>query len=248
VSGPRGEFEEHLVLLADGDPGFLADVSEVLGWLYGCGMFRGHGKNAETAPDDGEQRDVHPAATQAGPARQAMFETVAQLGHEELIAAVAGLAGEDLVDQLVVHMRVLRHRYKERTTGYPVREAVTTRLAEMPVRGVAAECGDDQASWAMHMVTGGDKPPVFAATTAGFVRRAFGTEWLDTMALATLPAPLPQDGAAPVVLYGTLGVTASGLLDAVRDGTDPAEEIAALTDRIVGHRPFPWEQGGCNGD
>ncbi|WP_410583924.1 hypothetical protein [Amycolatopsis sp. lyj-108] len=32
MPGPRNEFEEHLIQLADGDPGFLADVSELLGY------------------------------------------------------------------------------------------------------------------------------------------------------------------------------------------------------------------------
>lgn len=44
------------------------------------------------------------------------------------------------------------------------------------MRGIAAECGNDLATWAMHMVTGEDAS-LFVATTAGFVRRAFPTQW-----------------------------------------------------------------------
>jgi DNA invertase Pin-like site-specific DNA recombinase len=181
---------------------------------------------------------------------QPLFDAAAHRDHEDLITRAlelaAGVRAGDgrLVDELIVHMRVLEYRYKERGTGYPMWKANTPRLAEMPVRGTAAQC-DDPAVRTMHMVTGKESP-MFVATTAGFVRATFDTGRLQTMTMATLPGQLPPEDTAPVVLYGTLNSTVASLLSAVRDGADPAEVVTKLVDRIVHHRPFPWERGGWN--
>ncbi|GAA2773825.1 hypothetical protein [Saccharopolyspora taberi] len=188
-----------------------------------------------------------------------MFETAAQLGHEDLIEKVVDLAtrvrdGEgSLVDQIVVHARVLDYRYKNRGTGFPIWLASTPRLSEMQPRGLAYRTRDDPKVMTMNMVQC-DDAPMFVATTVGFIRHTFDTGptpatlWLRSMSLATLPGELPHGSTEPVVLYGTLQGGTSSILSAVRDGRDPAEPVAHVVQRIIHLRPFSWEPGGWDGD
>ncbi|MGW1675992.1 hypothetical protein [Saccharopolyspora sp. NPDC002376] len=190
---------------------------------------------------------------------QSMFEAAAELGHEELIGNVTELAktvcggDSDAVDKLVAAARVLDYRYRTCRRDFPPWLVSTTRLAEMPVTGLAAQTSDDPMVCTMNMVRAKGAPQ-FVATTAGFIRTTFdcgptpGEMWLRSMSLATLPGALPQEPTAPVVLYGTLQGGVSSVLSAVRDDRDPQEPIRHLVDRVVQHHPFPWEPGGWNGD
>lgn len=187
------------------------------------------------------------------------FADFAELDHDQLVAAVLELAtrvraGTDsLVDELVAAARVLRYRYEERGTGYPMWKASTLRLSEMPICGLAAKTQDDPMVMTTNMVTS-ENAPEFVSTTAGFVRRTYtrGTtpvdQWLRSSCLATLPVDLPDDDDAPVVLYGTSMGGISDLLSAIGDGHDTTKAITHLLKRIVDHHPFPWEPGGWNGD
>ncbi|MCA1185752.1 hypothetical protein LCD36_04700 [Saccharopolyspora sp. 6T] len=180
-----------------------------------------------------------------------LFDAAAALEHEDLINNTVDIAvklrdGGRFADELVVHARVLDWRYRHRTSSYPLWSANTPRLAEIQPHRDVESLRD--AVGVMHVVSG-EEAERFAATTAGFIRQIFGANPPDRgMSLASLPSSDAIADDAEVVLYDTLMAGASRVLSAVRDGHDTTEQVEHLINRLVHHRPFPWEPGGWNGD
>lgn len=189
-----------------------------------------------------------------------LFEKPAALDHDDLIDQVCDLATQvrdghpGLVDDLVAHCRVLYYRFMHRGFGYPRHWARPTRLAELPVSGLAARTRSDTMVMTANLVQDDHIGSQFVATTAGHVRTVFtrgGTpisRWLGGLSLDTVPAELPVEDETPVMLFGTLQGGPSTLLLKIGLGEDPAVTVARIRRRIVDHEPFPWEAGGWAGD